>query len=134
MLKMLASFLVIVSLCSFGFKLNVYAQTDQQKVDKRAEKVHKKILKIGTGEKAKIEVQLFDDTKYKGYINEANDNSFTVTDKQGASNSVKYSDVKSAVGQNVLTGGKIAFVVVIGALAAGAIAFLAYYFTLKKNG
>src|SRR4051812_13121961 len=53
-----------------------------------------KVQKLGLGRDARVEVKLRDNTKLKGYISEAGQDSFTVTDsKTGAAQPVAYSDV-----------------------------------------
>jgi hypothetical protein len=53
-----------------------------------------KVQKLGLGRDARVEVKLRDSTKLKGYISEAGQDSFTVTDsKTGAAQSVAYRDV-----------------------------------------
>ena len=67
-----------------------------------AEKARAAVQKIGTGEKARVEVKLRDNTKLKGYVSAADEDSFTVTDrKTGATTNVAYADalqVKKAGG------------------------------------
>ena len=67
-----------------------------------AEKARAAVQKIGTGEKARVEVRLRDNTKLKGYVSAADEDSFTVTDrKTGATTNVAYADalqVKKAGG------------------------------------
>lgn len=53
------------------------------------------VQRIGVGEKARVDVVLRDNTKLKGYIGTANENSFTVVDsKTGVSQTVAFADVK----------------------------------------
>ena len=60
----------------------------------RAEQAKIKVAKIGTGQTARVEVKMRDNTKLKGYISEAGSDSFTLTDrKTGASQTVAYTDV-----------------------------------------
>ncbi len=61
----------------------------------RAEKARIKVQRIGLGRDARFEVKLVDDTKLKGYVSAANQDSFTVADsKTGASRTVTYADVQ----------------------------------------
>ncbi|MCA1633965.1 MAG: hypothetical protein LC802_09670 [Acidobacteria bacterium] len=61
----------------------------QQAAEARA-----KVLRMGVGSKARVEVRLRDDSKLKGYVSAASDDSFTVTDsKTGASQAVSYAEV-----------------------------------------
>lgn len=60
----------------------------------RAEEVRTKVSKLGTGEKARVEVRRLDGTKLKGYVSRAGDQSFAVTDeKTGATTEIAYADV-----------------------------------------
>lgn len=80
-----------------------------------AEKVRAGIAKLGVGEEARVEVKLRDKTKLKGYVGEANAESFTVVDaKTGATTRVAYPQVKGVKGNNLSEGVKV--VVIIGAL------------------
>jgi hypothetical protein len=79
------------------------------------------VMKIGTGSKAKVEVKLKDDTKWKGYISDAGQDSFTLTDsKTGAAQTVNYSEVA----QVKKSGGGLStrsWIIIGGAGAAAAI-------------
>ena len=85
-----------------------------------AEKARAAVQKIGTGEKARVEVKLRDNTKLKGYVSAADEDSFTVTDrKTGATTDVLYADAaqvkKQGGGLSPLTWG------IIGGAAVAAI-------------
>ena len=41
------------------------------------------LLKLGTGESARVKVKLRDQTKLEGYISEAGEETFTVTNRSG---------------------------------------------------
>jgi hypothetical protein len=71
------------------------AGSNPQKEDaKRAAKIKTLIAKVGTGLDADIEVKLLDKTEVKGYVSEAGEDQFVVTDAgTGATTSVKYSQV-----------------------------------------
>lgn len=58
-----------------------------------AQEVKTKVSKLGVGEKARVEVRLRDETKLKGYVSRAGDESFAVTDeKTGAKREVAYAE------------------------------------------
>ena len=83
-------------------------------------KVRAKVKEPGVGEKARVEVKLRDNTKWKGYISSAGEDSFSVVDsKSGASQRVAYAEVtdlkKAGGGLSTKTW------IIIGAVAAGAI-------------
>src|SRR5688572_7592481 len=91
-------------------------EDDQAKV---AAKVKSAVARLGTGPDARIEVKLLDKTKLKGYVREANSESFVVVDdKTGASTEIAYAQVKQAKGRNRLSGDKILAVAIIGFLVA----------------
>ena len=86
-----------------------------------AQEARIKVLKLGTGERARVEVKLRDETKLKGYISAAGADAFTVTDtKTGAATIVKYNDVaqvkKSSNGLSTMTKVLIGGAVVTGAV------------------
>lgn len=105
------SALVIGALLSLTLSIPAFAQTSQEK---KAAEVKTKIKKLGLGERVKVKIKLYSDTSYQGYVSEANDDSFVVVDKNGTSNTIKYTDVKSVGGKNLSTGAKIAIGVGIG--------------------
>ncbi len=74
---------------SFGFR-PTYAQANY---DQAALKARATVEQLGVGTGAKVEVKLRDTTKLKGYISQIGDDSFTVTDSKGTSDTVKYSEV-----------------------------------------
>ena len=86
----------------------IFAQTNQTKAEKKTAKVKEKIKKLGLGERVKVKVKLYNDNTYEGYVNDASEDNFVVVDKNGTSNSIKYSDVDSVGGKNLSTGTKIA--------------------------
>ncbi len=76
---------------AFGFQ-SVRAQTGKDA--QLAEKARAGVQKLGVGRDARVEVRLRDNTKLKGSISAAGEDSFTVTDsKTGASQTVAYADV-----------------------------------------
>lgn len=86
-------------------------------------KARTKVQKMGTGRAARVEVKLRDNTKLKGYVSAADENSFTVTDtKTGATQTVAYTDVaqvkKPGGGLStrswILIGGAVAAAVIAG--------------------
>jgi len=102
----------------FGFQ-TVYAETNEE--TRLAQKARYSILKLGVGEKARVEVKLRDNTRLKGYISQTGADSFTLTDsKTGASSTVAYNDVaqvkKPGNGFSTMTK-----VLIGGAVAAGVI-------------
>jgi hypothetical protein len=105
-------------------------KTDIEKQSERAAKVKQSVLKLGVGKDARIAVRLRDKTRLVGFISEAGESSFVVTDvKTGAATVVAYPDVIQAKGNNLSTGAKIA----IGAAIVAAIILLLLLKTYCNN-
>jgi hypothetical protein len=106
-----------VLLTAFGLQ-SVWAQG---LIDARAtEKIRSSVQKIGVGGNARVDVKLRDNTQLKGYISDANQDSFTVVDnKTGMRNTVLYADAtsvkKSSRGVSTKTW------LIVGAAAIGAV-------------
>jgi hypothetical protein len=93
-----------------------------------AAKIKAGILKLGTGEQARVQLKLRDKTKLTGYVGEAGPDSFVVKDfKTGAATVVAYPQVKQIKGHNLSTGAKIAIGVgiVVAALVITALIIVA---------
>jgi hypothetical protein len=108
----------IILSAAFGFR-PVQAETVEEA--RLAHQARIGILKLGTGERARVEVKLRDDTRLKGYVSAAGTDSFTVTDRRtGAATVVAYTDVaqvkKAGNGFSTMTK-----VIIGGAVAAGVI-------------
>jgi hypothetical protein len=74
--------------------------------------VKESIARLGTGVDARVEVKLRDNTKLKGYVSEAGEDSFIVVSaKIDIPVAVPYPQVKQVKGHNLSTGIKIAIVV-----------------------
>jgi hypothetical protein len=118
--KLFSLILVALMLNVTGARL-VYADSKEEKQARFVEKVKTNVLKLGTGETARVKVTLRDKKKLEGYVSFAGEESFTVTDvKTGAATTIAYPQVKSVKGNNLSTGAKIA----IGAGIAAAVIFL----------
>ena len=92
--------------------------TDEQFVSR----VKEKIRTLGTGPDALIEVKLRDNTRLKGYVSEAGNESFVIVDSNTHdAETIPYPQVKKVKGHNLSSGAKIA----IGAgIAVGILAVL----------
>jgi hypothetical protein len=117
----------LISLALVGLLINLagvrlaYADSKEEKQARFAEKVKASVLKLGTGEAARVKVRLRDKTKLEGYISAADGESFIVTNpKTGITTQVAYPQVKSVKGNNLSTGAKIA----IGAGIAAVVIFI----------
>ena len=91
------------------------AKSAAEKESRRAEKVRTQLMKLGTGEDARVKLELRDKTRLEGYIGEAGPESFVVVNKAGVATTVAYPQVSKAQGNNLSTGAKIAIGVGIGA-------------------
>ena len=81
----------ILTFTAFGLQ-GVRAQTGEDA--QLAERSRARVQKLGVGRDARVEVKLRDNTRLKGYVSAAGEDSFTVTDsKTGASQMVAYTDV-----------------------------------------
>ena len=114
----------MLSLALAALVLNLTVGTAQAKSAaereaKHAANVKQSIFKLGTGENALIKLQLRDNTKLEGYVSQAGDESFVVTNaRTGVATTVAYPQVVKAKGHNLSTGAKIAIGVSIAVLLA----------------
>ena len=97
------------------------SKSGTEKQNRFAEKVKAGIAKLGVGPDAQVQVKLRNKTKLAGFISEANEDSFVVTDKNGAKTVVAYPDVTQVKGNNLSKGAKI---VIIGGIVAGVLAII----------
>jgi len=126
MFKKLLSLFLMVLLVNLVGMTSVYAASKEEQQASLVKKVKANVLKLGTGEAARVKVKLRDNSKLEGYISAADEQGFTVTDRKTAkATTVGYPQVKSVKGNNLSTGAKIA----IGAGIAGAIIFIILWFT-----
>lgn len=103
---------LLIHICCVGA---IYAKSNAEKETRQAEKVRAGILKLGVGTEARVSVKLRDKTRVTGYVSEARDGSFVVTDsKTGESTAVDYRDVAQVKGHNLSTGAKIGIGIAIG--------------------
>ena len=105
----------IIAFALAGLLINVagvhvaYADSKEENQIRFAEKVKASVLRLGTGEAARVKVQLRDKTRLEGYISAADGEGFTVTNpKTGIASQVVYPEVKSVKGNNLSTGAKVA--------------------------
>ncbi len=94
MLKRTLSFSLVALLLHAANSMPIlaFAQTGQRQSP--VEKVKAAVAKRGTGKKARVTVKLQDGSKLKGYISQAADDSFTLTDsKTGQTRMLTYGEV-----------------------------------------
>ncbi len=119
MIKKYLSFAVICLLLITANASLVSAQTDKDAA--LAAKIKANVAERGTGENKRVEVKKKDGTKLKGYISQADEDSFTLIDsttKQSVE--IAYGDV-TKVENRKSKGDKIALGIIIGAAAVGGI-------------
>ena len=123
--KLMTLLLVVLVINLAGVRL-AYAESKEEKQARFADKIKTNVLKLGTGESARVKVKLRDNAKLEGYISDAGADTFTVTDrKTGVATTIAYPQVKSVQGNNLSTGAKIA----IGVGIAATIVFIILWFT-----
>jgi hypothetical protein len=107
----------VVLVTGFGLQtVGAQAVNDAQ----ATEKIRTKIQKIGVGGNARVEVKLRNNTQIKGYISDADQDSFTVVDSMtGSRNTVAYADTSSVKKAGGGISGKTWMI--LGAAAVGAI-------------
>nr|MBA3320024.1 hypothetical protein [Pyrinomonadaceae bacterium] len=91
------------------------------------EEIKARVIKRGTGERARVNVKLMDGTKLKGYISEAGEESFVLTDaKTKQTTKLAYTEVKEVKGRGLSRAAKIGIGVGIGVGAAAVVVGLAF--------
>ncbi len=110
MLKKVLSLVVVVAVFHAGFCMQTAsARSKAEKQARFAEKVKAGVERLGVGEETYVTVKLRDKTKLTGYISEAREESFVVTNlKTSEATTVAYADVKKVKGHNLSTGAKVA--------------------------
>ncbi len=129
MIKKCLNFSLICFLLVTASPLFISAQTRTDNTDSTIAKVKTAVQKRGTGENKRVEVKMLNGTKLKGYISQANEDSFTLVDaKTKQPSSIAYRDV-TKVSNRLTKGDKITVGIVAGAGIAAAVV-LSYF--LKK--
>jgi sRNA-binding regulator protein Hfq len=94
---------------------SISAQTNTGNNTVTTDKIKANVTKRGTGEKARVNVKMLNGTKMKGFISQAGDDSFTLTDsKTKQTSTLAYSDVAQVKGTGLSTGAKILIGVGVG--------------------
>ena len=94
---------------------------DEGQNDPRVVRVRMDVMKMGVGEKARVEVKLRDERKLKGYIEEAREDSFTVVDSTNGSNQrIAYANVDKV--KKAGSGFSTRSWIILGAAVVGAVA------------
>lgn len=117
---MLACLLLITANCVL-----ISAQTRTDETASTIAKVKRAILKRGTGENKRVKVIMLDGTELKGYISQAGEDSFELTNsKTKQSRSIFYRDVRK------ISGNGFSKTAVIALAAVGAAAAVVLYVVL----
>lgn len=115
MIKKCLSFSLICLLLVTSSHIFISAQTRTNKSDSTIAKVKTAVQKRGTGENKRVEVKMLNGTKLKGYVSQADEDSFTLVDaKTRQPSSIAYGDV-AKVSNRLSKGDKIALGIVAGA-------------------
>ena len=106
----------LILLSAFGFQgAGAQSPGDQQ----ATEKIRSKVLKMGVGVNARVEVKLRDNTQMKGYISDADQDSFTVVQSgTGSSKTISYADTQSV--KKAGSGVSAKTWIIVGAAVVGA--------------
>ncbi len=130
MLKKYLSLTLVVLVAHMICAAPAIAKSKAEKEIEFAGKVKAGIAKIGTGPEARVKLKLRDKTKLEGYISEAGENSFVVTDaKTGVATTVAYPQVKTVKGNNLSKGAWIT----IGVIAGIGVVLLALFLERCRN-
>lgn len=116
MFRKYLSWLLIVALFYAAQPAYALASTKAEREAAHAARVKEGIQKLGTGPAALVKVKLRDKRKLAGYVSQAGEDSFNVTDgTTGEDTTVPYGQVAQVKGNNLSTGQKIAIGIVIAA-------------------
>ena len=106
MFRRILLFALAVSLLHVGDR-PVFAESQRDDPGQLA-KVKAQVAKRGTGEKARITVELRDHKEVKGYVSQAGEDNFVVTDqKTGTKTTIPYRDVAQVKGKGLPLAAKI---------------------------
>ena len=115
---MLVGMLLTLSTWSRPLHAQALAPTD---TNASIAKVRSEVMRLGVGQKARVEVQLRDTTKVQGYVEDAREDSFTVVDsKNGSQQNLAYADVVKV--KKVGSGFSTRSWLILGGAVAGAVA------------
>jgi sRNA-binding regulator protein Hfq len=94
---------------------SISAQTNTGNNTVTTDKIKANVVKRRTGEKARVNVKMLNGTKMKGFISQAGEDSFSLTDpKTKQTSTLAYSDVAQVKGTGLSTTSKILIGVGVG--------------------
>ncbi|MCU1268001.1 MAG: hypothetical protein JWM21_4319 [Acidobacteria bacterium] len=118
------TFALMLSVVMMLAALGLHVVKAQSSTDAKAiEKTRAKVRKLGVGREARVEGRLRDNTRFKGHISAANQDSFAVIDaKTGAEQTITYADVTQVKKRGsgfstrnwVIVGAAVAATVIVG--------------------
>ncbi len=119
MIKTFSVLTLMITLLSAVFFLEP-TRAQARRNEELAAKAHAKVAKIGVGQNAKVEVKLRDQSRIRGYISELQQDSFTVVERDTATErKLAYAEVAEV--KRFSGGLSTKSWAIIGAAAAGAI-------------
>jgi len=134
---MIKRYLSIVLVGLLVFSANsalIFAQTKTDANVSNVEKVKADVMKRGTGEKKRVRVKMLDGTKMKGYISQAGEDSFTLTNsKTQQSTVIAYRDTERVEGRGLAGGAKIGIIVGVAAAVTLTVLYIAFQNAIKDN-
>jgi hypothetical protein len=120
-----ASFVALLLHAASPVSVLAFARTVQGTTT--VEKVKADVAKRGTDEKARVKVKLRDGSKLKGYVSQAGEDSFTLTDSRtGQTRTLAYRDVTEVKKQ----GGGLSLAAKIGIGLGAAVGVLALVYVI----
>jgi len=133
---MFKKYLTFALICLLLVTANASLISAQTQTDKDAPSIaaiKETVAKRGTGENKRVEVKKRDGTKLKGYISQADEDSFTLIDsKTKQSAEIAYGDV-TKVKNRSSKGDKIALIAIGSAAAVVAVVLLSFLAIRCKN-
>lgn len=133
---MLKKYLTFTLVCLLLITANaslISAQTQTSKEASAVAAIKETVAKRGTGENKRVQVKKHDGTKLKGYISQADEDSFTLTDsKTKQSTEIAYSDV-AKIKNRSSKGDKIALIAVGSAAAVVAVVIIGFLVVRCQN-
>jgi hypothetical protein len=133
MIKKWLSFALICLLLVTASSSLISAQTKTDNIASSIAKIKAVVAERGTGENKRVKLKMLDGTKRKGYISQADEDSFTLIDsKTKQADLIAYRDV-AKVENRASRGDKVALGIIGGAAAVGAIVLGYYLVNIYNN-
>jgi hypothetical protein len=109
---------LMLALLLLNLHMSVVAARTIDEDSKFAAKVKTEVAQLGSGTAARVEVELRDRTKLKGYILQSDANEFVLVNaRDGKVVGVSYPQVRTVKGNNLATGVKVAIGIGLAVLA-----------------